>query len=118
LVALLEQVLLVLEAQKIESDINRRVQTQMENGQRQAILQEKLRAIQKEMGEDDEEETSTVSMRKKIEKSNMPKEAKEKAMSELKRMHAMSPMSQESGLLKTYLDELLSMHGIKVILSQ
>ncbi len=109
LVALLEQVLLVLEAQKIESDINRRVQTQMESGQRQAILQEKLRAIQKEMGEDDEEENSTITIRKKIEKSNMPKEAKEKAMSELKRMRAMSPMSQEGGLLKTYLDELLSM---------
>ena len=109
LIALLEQVLLVLETQKIESDINRRIQNQMESGQRQAILQEKLRAIQKEMGEDDEEENSTISIRKKIEKSNMPKEAKEKAMSELKRMRAMSPMSQEGGLLKTYLDELLAM---------
>ena len=108
LMALLEQVLLSIETDKIENTINRRVQTQMENGQRQAILQEKMRAIQKEMGEDDEE-ADTTSMRKKIEKSAMPADAKEKAMSELKRMRAMSPMSQEGGLLKTYLEELLAM---------
>ena len=108
LIALLEQVMLSIETYKIEANINRRIQTQMENGQRQAILQEKMRAIQKEMGEDDEE-SSVYSMRKKIEKSAMPADAKEKAMSELKRMRAMSPMSQEGGLLKTYLDELLAM---------
>ena len=81
----------------------------MENGQRQAILQEKLRAIQKEMGEIDDEETSTSNLHKAIENSAMPKEAKEKALSEFKRMRAMSPMSQEGGLLKTYIDELLAM---------
>ena len=108
LVALLEQLMLSIETDKIEANINRRIQSQMENGQRQAILQEKMRAIQKEMGEDDEE-MDTVSIRKKIEKSAMPAEAKEKAMSEFKRMRAMSPMSQEGGLLKTYLDELLAM---------
>ncbi len=108
LVALLEQLMLSIETEKIEANINRRVQNQMENGQRQAILQEKMRAIQKEMGEDDEE-IDTNSMRKKIENSAMPAEAKEKAMSEFKRMRTMSPMSQEGGLLKTYLDELLAM---------
>lgn len=108
LITLLEQITLLIETDKIEATINRRVQSQMENGQRQAILQEKIRAIQKEMGEDDEE-ADTTSMRKKIEKSAMPADAKEKAMSELKRMRAMSPMSQEGGLLKTYLDELLAM---------
>ena len=100
--------MLSIETEKIEANINRRVQNQMENGQRQAILQEKMRAIQKEMGEDDEE-IDTTSMRKKIENSAMPVEAKEKAMSEFKRMRTMSPMSQEGGLLKTYLDELLAM---------
>ena len=108
LMTLLEQLMLSIETEKIEATINRRVQSQMENGQRQAILQEKMRAIQNEMGEDDEE-IDTTSMRKKIEKSAMSAEAKEKAMSEFKRMRAMSPMSQEGGLLKTYLDELLSM---------
>ena len=109
LMALLEQIMLLIETEKIESSINRRVQNQMENGQRQAILQEKMRAIQKEMGEIDDEETSASNMRKAIEQSAMPDEAKEKAMSEFKRMRAMSPMSQEGGLLKTYIDELLAM---------
>ena len=109
LMALLEQVMLSIETEKIESNINRRVQNQMESGQRQAILQEKLRAIQKEMGEIDDEETSTNNLRKQIENSAMPDAAKEKAMSEFKRMRAMSPMSQEGGLLKTYIDELLAM---------
>ncbi|MBQ6110266.1 MAG: AAA family ATPase [Alphaproteobacteria bacterium] len=108
LMALLEQIMLLIETEKIEDNISRRVQNQMENGQRQAILQEKMRAIQKEMGEDDEE-TSIIGLRKKIEKSAMSADAKEKAMSELKRMRAMSPMSQEGGLLKTYIEELLSM---------
>ena len=108
MVALLEHLMVSVETERIESNINRRVQMQMDNGQRQAILQEKMRAIQKEMGEDDGE-FDTVNMRKKIMKSAMPDEAKEKAMSEFKRMKTMSPMSQEGGLLKTYLDELLSM---------
>ena len=109
LMALLEQVMLFIETEKIESNINRRVQNQMESGQRQAILQEKLRAIQKEMGEFDDEESNTSNLRKQIENSAMSNEAKDKAMSEFKRMRAMSPMSQEGGLLKTYLDELLAM---------
>lgn len=109
LMALLEQVMLLIETDKIESTINRRVQNQMENGQRQAILQEKLRAIQREMGEIDDEERTSDNLRKEIEKSAMPNEAKEKALSEFKRMRAMSPMSQEGGLLKTYIDELLAM---------
>lgn len=108
LAALLAQITVLIEAEKIESTITRRVQTQMENGQRQAILQEKMRAIQKEMGEDTEE-SDTGTLRKRIEQSSMPTDAKEKAMAEFKRMRSMSPMSQEGGLLKTYLEELLSM---------
>lgn len=108
LVILLEQVNLLVETAKIEEAINRRIQQQMENGRREAILQEKMRAIQKEMGEEDPE-ADTANLKKKIEKSHMPRDAKEKAMSEWKRMRSMSPMSNEGGLLKTYLDELLAM---------
>lgn len=108
LVILLEQINLMAETAKIEDSINRRIQRQMENGRREAILQEKMRAIQHEMGEDTEE-MDTENVRKRIERSAMPEEAKEKAMSEWKRMRSMSPMSNEGGLLKTYLDELLSM---------
>ena len=105
---LLESVKIMLESAKIEDAINRRIHQQMEKGRREAILQEKMRAIQKEMGDDDEE-TDTVNMRKKIQKSAMHTDAKEKALSEWKRMRSMSPMSNEGGLLKTYLEELLAM---------
>lgn len=108
LIILLEQINLMLETAKIEDSINRRIQQQMESGRRDAILQEKLRAIQREMG-DDSEEADSMSMRKKIEKAQMPSDIKEKAMSEWKRMRTLSPMSQEGGLIKNYLDELLAM---------
>lgn len=109
LIILLEQVNLNAETAKIEESINNRVHQQMENGRRDAILQEKLRAIQHEMGDDDDEMADTNNMRKKIENSAMPNDVMDKAKSEWKRMRAMSPMSQEGGLIKNYLDELLSM---------
>lgn len=108
LIILLEQVNLMAETAKIEESINKRIHQQMEKGRREAILQEKMRAIQREMGDDDLE-MDTENIRKRIEKSHMPREAKEKAMSEWKRMKSLSPMSNEGGLLKTYLDELLAM---------
>lgn len=108
LIILLEQIKLLGETAKIEDSINRRIHQQMENGRREAILQEKMRALQKEMGEDDPE-VDSENLRKKIEKSAMPNDAKEKALSEWKRMRSMSPMSNEGGLIKTYLDELLAM---------
>ncbi len=108
LTILLEHVNLMVETAKIEDSINRRIHQQMERGQREAFLQEKMRAIQREMG-DSGEEMDSATMRKRIEKSPMPDDVKEKAMSEWKRMRAMSPMSNEGGLIKTYLDELLAM---------
>ena len=108
LTILLEAIKLMAETAKIEESINKRIHQQMENGRREAILQEKMRAIQKEMGEDDGE-IDTANIKKKIMRSAMPPEAKEKALSEWKRMRSISPMSNEGGLLKTYLDELLAM---------
>jgi len=108
LIILLEQVNLMAETLKIEDSINRRINQQMEKGRRDAILQEKLRAIQREMG-DDSEEMDAENMRGRIEKSPLPIDAKEKALSEWRRMRTLSPMSNEGGLLKAYLEELLSM---------
>ena len=108
LTILLEAIKLLQESAKIEESINKRIHQQMENGRREAILQEKMRALQQEMGEDDGE-ADTQNIRKRILKSAMPSEAKDKALSEWKRMRSMSPMSNEGGLLKTYLDELLAM---------
>lgn len=108
LMILLEQISLMMETAKIEDSINRRIQTQMEQGRREAILSEKMRAIQKELG-DDSEEMDAESLKNRIEKSAMPADAKEKALSEWKRMRSLSPMSNEGGLIKAYLDEVLSM---------
>ena len=108
LIILLEQVNLMAETMKIEDSINRRINQQMEKGRRDAILQEKLRAIQQEMG-DGNEEVDAENMRGRIAKSAMPLDAKEKAMSEWRRMKTLSPMSNEGGLLKAYLEEMLSM---------
>ena len=108
MVMLFEQVRIAYETSKVEDSINRRISMQMEQGRREAILQEKMRAIQKEMGEDDVE-SDAAGMRKKIEKSALPVDVKEKAMGEWKRMRNVSPMSNEGGLIKTYLDELLAM---------
>ncbi|MBO4626067.1 MAG: AAA family ATPase [Alphaproteobacteria bacterium] len=108
LIILLEQVNLMAETMKIEDSINRRINQQMEKGRRDAILQEKLRAIQREMG-DDSEEMDAENMRGRIEKSPLPADAREKALAEWRRMRTLSPMSNEGGLLKAYLEELLSM---------
>lgn len=108
LIILLEQLNLIAETAKIEDSINRRIHQQMESGRREAILQEKMRAIQKEMGEDSDEMDSE-NIRRRIEKSAMPIDVKEKALSEWKRMRSMPPMSNESSLLKAYVEELLSM---------
>ncbi|MBD5389296.1 AAA family ATPase [bacterium] len=108
LTILMEQVNLMMETAKIEDSINRRIHQQMENGRREAILQEKMRAIQREMG-DDNDEVDSENLRRKIERSGMPREAREKAMSEWRRMRSMPPMSNDGALLKAYLDELLAM---------
>jgi len=112
LIILLEQVNLMAETAKIEESINRRIHQQMESGRREAILQEKMRAIQKEMG-DDTEEMDAENMRRRIEKAPLPAEAREKAMSEWRRMRSMAPMSNDGALLKAYLDELLAMPWAK-----
>jgi len=108
MVLLYEQVRVAYETAKVEDNINRRISMQMEQGRRDAILHEKMRAIQKEMGEDDGE-MDTENLKKQIERMRLPRDVREKAMSEWRRMRNMSPMSNEGGLLKTYLEELLAM---------
>ncbi len=108
LIILLEQINLMLETSKIEESINRRIHQQMENGRRDAFLQEKLKAIHQEMGQDNEE-MDAENIRKRIESAPLSADARDKAMSEWRRMRNLSPMSNEGALLKTYLDELLSM---------
>ncbi|MCL1892085.1 MAG: AAA family ATPase [Alphaproteobacteria bacterium] len=108
LVLILEQIGVMAEIAKIDASISKRVQQQMDGGHRNIVLQEKLKAIQKELGEDSDE-MDTESLKRRIENSAMPKEAKDKAMSEWRRMRGHNAMSTEGAVLKTYLDELLSM---------
>lgn len=108
LVLLLEQISMMSEIAKIDASISKRVQQQLEGGQRNHVLQEKLKAIQKELGEDSEE-MDIEKLKKRIEESAMPKEARDKALSEWRRMRSHNAMSTEGAILKTYLDELLSM---------
>lgn len=105
--ALLEQVAIFVEMAKIDEAINRRVNTQMDSGRKEAILHEKMRAIQKELGDDDE--MDNASLQKRIESAGMPADARDKAMSEWKRLRHLQPMSTEASVIKTYLDEVLSM---------
>ncbi len=117
LIMILEKIEMMSEIAKIDASINKRVREQMENGHKQQVLAEKMRAIQKELGEDSEE-MDAESLKKRVSESKMPVEAKEKALSEWRRMKNQSPMSTEGALLKTYLDELLSMPWYKSDVSE
>jgi len=109
LTKLLEKMQMQVKIAGIENAISNRVNKSFASSQREIILREKLVAIQKELGEIDEDETDSKSYRVRIEKSLMPDDVKKKAMDELKRLHTVSAHSSESAMMKTYLDELLSM---------
>ena len=100
--------LLDLEIEKLNVDrtIQGRVKRQMERAQREYYLNEKIKAIQKELGRNEKSELDEL--KKKIETSGMTKDAKEKAMTELKRLEMMPPMSAESTVSRNYLDWLLA----------
>ena len=88
----------------VEKKIRGRVKNQMEKTQREYYLNEQLKAIQKELGEIDEGKDELTSMSKAISDAKMPKLAKEKCLSELKKLKSMSPMSAEATVVRNYLD--------------
>ncbi len=98
------------EVEKLQVDrrIQGRVKKQMERAQKEYYLNEKMKAIQKELGRKDERVSETDDLRKKIEQARMSKEAEEKALQELKRLEAMPPMSAEATVSRNYLDWLLA----------
>ncbi|HOK48038.1 MAG TPA: endopeptidase La, partial [Bryobacteraceae bacterium] len=100
--------ILDIEIEKLSVDrtIQGRVKRQMEKAQKEYYLNEKIKAIQKELGRGEKSEFDEL--RKKIEAAGMTAEAKEKALSELKRLEAMPPMSAESTVSRNYLDWLLA----------
>ena len=92
---------------QIEKRIRGRVKQQMEKSQREYYLNEQMKAIQKELGEMDDAPNEIADLEQKIESAGMPKEAKEKATSELNKLKLMSPMSAEATVVRNYVDWLL-----------
>ncbi|MGB2626875.1 MAG: endopeptidase La [Candidatus Acidiferrum sp.] len=95
-----------LEKLNVDRNINTRVKRQMERAQKEYYLNEKLKAIQKELGRGEKNETEEL--KKKIEAAGMPKDVLEKATTELKRLELMPPMSAESTVSRNYIDWLLA----------
>jgi ATP-dependent Lon protease len=100
--------MLDIEIEKLNMDrtIQGRVKRQMEKAQKEYYLNEKIKAIQKELGRGDKNEFEEL--KKKVETAGMTAEAQEKAMAELRRLEAMPPMSAESTVSRSYLDWLLA----------
>jgi ATP-dependent Lon protease len=94
-----------LEVLDVEKRIRTRVKKQMEKSQREYYLNEQMKAIQKELGEDNVNEIDELV--KRVEAAGMPKEARDKAMAELKKLRQMSPMSAEATVVRSYVDWLL-----------
>ena len=91
---------------EVESRIKNRVKKQMEKSQKEYYLNEQMKAIQKELGDGDEDGEISEYL-KKIEKVKLSKEAKDKALAEVKKLKNMSPMSSEATVVRNYLDWLL-----------
>ena len=107
----LEKVLSLMESEisvlQVEKRIRTRVKRQMEKTQREYYLNEQMKAIQKELG-DEEGRDELAELEEKIKKTKLSKEAREKAQHELKKLRQMSPMSAEATVVRNYLDWLLS----------
>ncbi len=93
---------------QVEKRIRNRVKRQMEKTQREYYLNEQLKAIQKELGEGEDGKDETAELEERIKKTRFTKEAREKALGELKKLRTMSPMSAESTVVRNYLDWMLS----------
>ena len=108
----LERVYSFMEAEigvlQVEKKIRNRVKRQMEKTQREYYLNEQMKAIQKELGEGEDGRDEASEFEDRIKKTKLSKEAREKALGEVKKLRTMSPMSAESTVVRNYLDWLLS----------
>jgi ATP-dependent Lon protease len=110
---------LVLLAQRIEvlklsKEIGDQTQRSLSSQQREHILREQLRQIQKELGEGDDKSAEIAGLREQIEKAGMPKEAEEQAKKELKRLERMPEAAAEYAMIRTYLDWLIELPWSKL----
>ncbi|MBM3545306.1 MAG: endopeptidase La [Alphaproteobacteria bacterium] len=93
---------------QVEKRIRNRVKRQMEKTQREYYLNEQLKAIQKELGESEEGRDEAAELEERINKTKLSKEARERALQEVKKLRTMSPMSAEATVVRNYLDWMLS----------
>lgn len=109
----LEKLLALMESEieilQIEKKIHGRVKKQMEKAQREYYLNEQMRAIQKELGNKDEFKQEILNLEEKVQKLGLSKEAKQKALSELKKLKLMSSMSAEAAVVRNYIDWMVSL---------
>jgi len=103
--ALMESEISVLQ---VEKRIRTRVKRQMEKTQREYYLNEQMKAIQKELGDSEDGKDELSEIEERIKNTKLSKEARDKAMGELKKLRQMSPMSAEATVVRNYLDWLLS----------
>ena len=92
--------------QQLRAKIQSQVQDQVQQTQRDYYLREQLKAIQKELGEQDEGQREIEELRQKIEAAGMPEEVKKEAMKELDRLGRMSPMAADYSLTRNYIEWL------------
>ena len=104
---------LQIEKLRVDKRIHGRVKKQMEKAQKEYYLNEKIKAIQKELGRQDEKGNEIEEFRRKIAEGKMPKEAREKALVELKRLEVMPPVSAEATVSRNYLEWLFSVPWTK-----
>ncbi len=108
----LGRIVAVLEAEVDKLQVDRRIQSrvkkQMEKAQKEYYLNEKMKAIQRELGRKDDKGNEGDDLKKKIAQARMPKEVEKKAIDELKRLDAMPPMSAEATVSRNYLDWLIA----------
>ena len=100
-----------IEKIKMDKSVQGRVRRQMEKAQREYYLNEKVKAIQKELGRGEKDEIEEL--KKKVEEAGMPEDAQDKARNEIQRLEQMPPMSAETTVSRTYLEWLLSMPWTK-----
>ncbi len=93
---------------QVEKRIRNRVKRQMEKTQREYYLNEQMKAIQKELGESEDGKDEAAEIEERINKTRFSKEAREKALAELKKLRSMSPMSAEATVVRNYLDWMLN----------
>ena len=109
----LEKILIILkneiEILKVEKKIGLKVKSKIDKSQREYFLREQLKAIEEELGENEDDKKEINEYKEKIEEAKLPKEIKEKALYELNRLSKMGNYSSESGVIRTYLDLIISL---------